>query len=308
MRRIPREKRSQILGMLVEGNSIRATCRMSGASKTTVTRLLVDAGRVAAQWHGEHLRELPCRRVQVDEIWAFVGMKAANVPTERRGEFGIGDVYTFTAICADTRLAPTWYVGQRDGRSARRFLVDLGRRIHGRFQLTSDGASFYREAAADAFGPTVDYAQLVKRYAADVDGAHRYSPPACVGTDAHVIQGDPDPEHVSTSYVERANLTMRMSMRRFTRLTNAFSKKVHNLSCAVALHFMHYNLMRPHATLTKAANGKPTTPAMAAGLTTRVWTFNDLVDLIEAQEAGAKEVTARRFDAETGFHGERGSK
>ena len=156
--------------MLVEGNSIRATCRMSGASKTTVTRLLVDAGRVAAQWHGEHVRDLRCRRVQVDEIWAFVGMKAANVPAERRGKFGIGDVYAFTVIDADTRLAPTWYVGQRDGRSARRFLLDLGRRIHGRFQLTSDGASFDREAVADAFGLTIDYVQLVKRYAADVDG------------------------------------------------------------------------------------------------------------------------------------------
>ena len=156
--------------MLVEGNSIRATCRMSGASKTTVTRLLVDAGRVAAQWHGEHVRDLQCRRVQVDEIWAFVGMKAANVPAERRGKFGIGDVYAFTAIDADTGLAPTWYVGQRDGRSARRFLLDLGRRIHGRFQLTSDGASFDREAVADAFGLTIDYVQLVKRYAADVDG------------------------------------------------------------------------------------------------------------------------------------------
>ena len=307
MRRLSREKRVQILGMLVEGNSLRATCRMSGTSKATVTRLLVDAGQAASQWHGEHARNLPCQRIQVDEIWSFVGMKAANVPAERRGEFGVGDVYTFTAICADTRLAPTWYVGQRDGRSARRFLMDLGRRIRGRFQLTTDGANFYREAAADAFGPTIDYAQLVKRYAADVDGPHRYSPPACVGADPLVIQGQPDPEHVSTSYVERQNLTMRMSMRRFTRLTNAFSKKVYNLSCAVALHFWHYNLMRPHGTLTKTANGKPTTPAMAAGLTNRVWTFGDLVELIEAKEADAKEIATRRFDAETGFHGE-GSK
>ena len=301
MRRLSREKRSQILGMLVEGNSIRATCRMSGASKTTVTRLLVDAGRVSAQWHGGHVRELSCRRVQVDEVWAFVGMKARNVPEERRGEFGIGDVYTFTAICADTRLAPTWYVGQRDGRSARRFLVDLAARMRGRIQLTTDGAGFYREAAWDAFTGFVDYAQLVKRYAADVDGPHRYSPPECVGTDAHAIQGQPDPEHVSTSYVERQNLTMRMS--RFTRLTNAFSKKVHNLSCAVALHFMHYNLMRPHHTLTKAANGKPTTPAMAAGLTGRVWAFEDLINLIEVQEPNARDVTGRRFDKDTGYHG-----
>ena len=304
MRRLPAERRAQALTCLVEGNSIRATSRMTGINKDTVMRLLVDAGHAAAQWHGERMRDLPCQRIQVDEIWGFVGMKAKNVPAERRGEFGIGDVYTFTAICADTRLAPTWYVGQREGRSARRFLVDLGRRIRGRFQLTSDAASFYRQAAAEAFGPTVDYAQLIKHYAADVDGPHRYSPPACVGVEAQVIQGQPDPEHVSTSYVERQNLTMRMGMRRFTRLTNAFSKKVLNLSSAVALYFWHYNFVRPHATLTKRANGKPTTPAMAAGLMDRPLTLLDLAHHLEAQEPTAHEVTARRFDKATGYHGQ----
>ena len=194
------------------------------------------------------------------------GMKAANVPEERRGEFGIGDAYTFTAICADTRLAPTWYVGQRDGRSARRFLVDLGRRIRGRFQLTSDGASFYR-AAADAFGPTVDYAPC--RAAADVD-AHR-SPPACVGTDAHVVQGDPDPAHVSTSYVERQNDAH--EQRRFTRLTNAFSKKVHNLAAR-----SRSTALQPDAPAPDAHEGRQRQADHASDgrRTRRVWTF-DLV-------------------------------
>ena len=205
-------------------------------------------------------------------------------------------MYTFTAICADTKLAPTWYVGSRDVRSARRFLVDLARRIPGKFQLTTDGARFYEEAARDAFGGMIDYAQLHKLYGAAADAETRYSPPTCVGTETHVIQGKPDPEHISTSYVERQNLTMRMGMRRFTRLTNAFSKKVRNLSCAVALHFMHYNFVRPHTTLSKAANGKPTTPAMAAGIASRPWTLADLVGMLEEREPDALEVSTRRHD------------
>ncbi len=232
----------------------------------------------------------------MDEIWAYVGMKARQVPEERRGEFGIGDVYTFTALCPDTKLVPTWLVGPRDAETARRFLLDVSRRMQGRVQLTSDGAVFYREAVWEAFAGLVDYAQLQKLYASPMEAERRYSPPVCVGARPVVVHGEPDPEHISTSHVERQNLTMRMSMRRFTRLTNAFSKKVLNLSCAVALHYMVYNFVRPHGTLTQAAYGKPTTPAMAAGIETRLWTFSDVVALLEAQEESAGDVSKRRRD------------
>ena len=296
MRRLDRPTRAQVLSCLVEGMSIRATCRITGISKPTVTKLLTDIGPAVAAYQGEVMRDLPLQRVQVDEIWAYVGMKAKNVPAERRGEFGIGDVYTFTAIDPDTKLAPTWLVGNRDTHNAQRFLLDLGRRIRGRFQLTTDAASFYREAVIEAFGATVDYAQLQKLYAIPLDAQRAYSPPVCIATRPQVIHGDPDAGHISTSHVERQNLTMRMSMRRFTRLTNAFSKKVYNLSCAVALHFMVYNFVKPHGTLTKAAHGTPTTPAMAAGIETRPWTMADIVCLLEAEEPDARDVSKRRHD------------
>ncbi|MDE2902568.1 MAG: hypothetical protein OXP73_06020 [Chloroflexota bacterium] len=205
-------------------------------------------------------------------------------------------MYTFTAICTDTKLAPTWLVGNRDIHNAQRFLLDLGRLIRGRFQLTSDAASFYREAVIEAFDATVDYAQLRKLYAVPMDRERAYSPPVCIASRPVVVPGDPGPAHVSTSHVERQNPTMRMSMRRFTRLTNAFLKKVYNLSCAVALHFMVYNFVRPHATLTRAAHGTPTTPAMAAGLETRPWTMADVVGLLEAEEPDARAVSKRRHD------------
>lgn len=296
MYRVDRATRAQILQLFVEGMSIRATCRVTGISKPTVTKLLTDIGPVVAAYQGETMRGLRCQRVQVDEIWTYVGMKARKVPAERRGEFGIGDVYTFTAIDADTKLAPTWLLGRRDLETAHRFLLDLARRIDGRFQLTTDAASFYREAAAAAFGLSIDYAQLQKLYAVPVEAERRYSPPVCVATRGQTIQGRPDPEHVSTSHVERQNLTMRMNMRRFTRLTNAFSKKVYNLSCAVALHFMVYNFVTPHGTLTKRAFGKPTTPAMAAGLARQPWTFEHIVELLVAEEPNAREVSKRRKD------------
>lgn len=296
MYRVDRATRAQILQLFVEGMSIRATCRVTGISKPTVTKLLTDIGPVVADYQGQTMRGLRCQRVQVDEIWTYVGMKARKVPEERRGEFGIGDVYTFTAIDADTKLAPTWLLGRRDLDTASRFLLDLGRRIKGRFQLTTDAASFYREATLAAFGPTVDYAQLQKLYAVPADAERRYSPPICIATRGETIQGHPDPEHISTSHVERQNLTMRMNMRRFTRLTNAFSKKVYNLSCAVALHFMVYNFVTPHGTLTKRANGKPTTPAMAAGLARKPWTFEGIVELLEEHEPNAREVSKRRKD------------
>ncbi|MCY4113142.1 MAG: hypothetical protein OXG33_04280 [Chloroflexi bacterium] len=197
-------------------------------------------------------------------------------------------------MCPDTKLTPTWLVGCRDGENARRFLVDIARRMRGRIQLTTDGAEIYREAAWDAFTGFVDYAMLQKLYASPKEAGRRYSPPVCVGTQTEVLQGEPDPAHISASHVERQNLTMRMSMRRFTRLTNAFSKKVYNLSCAVALHFMVTSFVRPHGTLTAAANGRPTTPAMAAGVVTRPWTLEDVVEPLEAREETAVDVSKRR--------------
>lgn len=296
MNRVDRATRAQILQLFVEGMSIRATCRVTGISKPTATKLLTDIGPVVAAYQGQVMRGLRCQRVQVNETWTYVGMKARKVPEERRGEFGIGDVYTFTAIDADTKLAPTWLLGRRDLDTASRFLLDLGRRIEGWFQLTTDAANFYREATAAAFGPTVDYAQLQKLYAVPADAERRYSPPVCLATRGEAIQGRPDPAHVSTSHVERPNLTMRLNMRRFTRLTNAFSKKVYNLGCAVALHFMVYNFVTPHGTLTKRAHGRSTTPAMRAGLARKPWSFEDVVELLEEQEPDAREVSKRRKD------------
>ncbi|MCY3913973.1 MAG: IS1 family transposase [Chloroflexi bacterium] len=296
MHRLTREQRAQILNMQIEGVSIRATCRLTGRSKGAVTRLIVEAGQACAEAHGALVRDLRCEQVQVDELWAYVGMKQKRVPAERKGEFGIGDVWTFTSIDPKTKLVPTWLIGRRDATTARQFLVDLGRRIQGRFQLTSDGASFYREAAAEAFGAAIDYAQLVKLYSAASDGERQYSPPVCVAARPEPVTGNPDPEHISTSHVERQNLNIRMGLRRFTRLTNAFSKKVYNLSCATALYFFHHNYVRPHGTLTKQANGRPTTPAMAAGLASKPWTMADIVELIEEREESAKDVGARRKD------------
>jgi len=305
MRRLPRETREHILHLLVEGMSIRSTTRVTGVSKTTILKLLVDAGRLCARFHRDQVRDLPCTRIQADELWAFVGMKARNVPEERRGDPAIGDVWTFVAMCPDTKIVPSWLVGPRTPQNAQRLLLDVARRVKGRIQLTTDGADFYREAAWAAFTGFVDYAQLVKRYASEQSGGHRYSPPVCVGADPRIIQGEPDSSHISTSHVERQNLTIRMSMRRFTRLTNAFSKKVLNLQAAVAIHYWHYNFARPHGTLTARANGKPTTPAMAAGISRRVWTLNELVALLEEREPTAREISERRFDRTTGYHGER---
>lgn len=296
MRRLSREQRAQILALQVEGTSMRATSRLTGRHVDTVMRLTVEAGQACAAAHGALVRDLRCQHVQCDELWAFVAMKARNVPQERHGEFGIGDVWTFTALDADTKLIVTWLIGRRDTTTARQFLMDVGRRIRGRFQLTTDGASFYREAAIDAFGPDIDYAQLQKLYGQAPEAETRYSPPVCVGTRTEVLQGVPNLEHISTSHVERHNLTVRMGLRRYTRLTNAFSKKVYNHSCAAALFMFHYNYVRPHTTLTRRANGRPTTPVMAAGLATRPWTMADLVELVEEREETAADVAKRRKD------------
>ncbi|MDE0005118.1 MAG: helix-turn-helix domain-containing protein [Rhodospirillaceae bacterium] len=296
MRRLDRATRAQVVALLSEGMAVNAIARVTPVSKPTILKLLTDLGPVVAEFQGSTMRDLPCERIQVDEIWAYVGMKAKQVPVERRGEFGIGDVHTFTAICPDMKLAPTWLVGPRTSDSAHRFLLDVARRMQGRIQLTTDGANIYRQTAWDAFAGFVDYAQLVKRYERPGDDERSYSPPVCVAARPETVVGDPDPSHISTSHVERQNLTMRMHMRRFTRLTNAFSKKVYNLSCAVALHFMVYNFVKPHATLTRADYGRPTTPAMAAGLARQPWTYEEVIALLEAREPDAREISSRRKD------------
>lgn len=277
------EKRERIIASLTEGNSIRATARMVGCSKNTVSKLLVDLGTVCAEYQDEALRDLPCKRVQVDEIWSFVYAKQKNVPASKRGEFGYGDVWTFTAICADTKLVPSFLIGSRDSGVATEFMRDLESRLSRRVQLTTDGHKMYLSAVEDAFGADIDFAQLIKHYGEDPQPEKRYSPAKCIGTSVGAIQGDPDPCHVSTSYVERQNLTMRMSMRRFTRLTNAFSKKLENHAAAVALHFMFYNFCRPHRSL-RTKNNNRVTPAMAAGITSDAWKVGQLVQLLELRE------------------------
>jgi len=273
MNRITNEKRCAVVRALVEGCSIRSIVRMTGVSKNTVTKLLADLGHVCSDYQNETLRGLTCQRLQVDEIWSFVGYKAKNVAKEEQGKFGRGDVWTWTAIDADTKLVPTWYVGPRDAESANVFIDDLASRLTSRIQLTTDGLRLYLRAVEGAFGGQVDYAMLIKLYGTDPEGEKRYSPAKCIGCDRHAIVGNPDKAHVSTSYVERQNLTMRMSMRRFTRLTNAFSKKVENHAHAIALHFMHYNFARIHQTL-------KSTPAMRAGVADHLWSIEEIVDLL----------------------------
>jgi IS1 family transposase len=266
-------KRVQIVAALVEGCGIRATARMADVSKDTVMKLWREIGEACIRYQDEAFRNLTCKRLQVDEIWSFVYAKAKNVPAEKKGEFGFGDVWTFTAIDADTKLMPSFLVGSRDAGCATEFMQDLAGRLSNRVQLTTDGHKMYLSAVEEAFQGSIDFAQLVKVYGPAPEGTHRYSPPECLGTQKHAVTGCPDAEHVSTSYVERANLTIRMSLRRFTRLTNAFSKKVENHTAAIGLFHAHYNLCRIHKTLR-------VTPAMAAGVTSRVWEIADLVALL----------------------------
>jgi IS1 family transposase len=280
MNRLSVAERAAILGMLVEGNSLRSCSRLADVSINTVTKLLVDLGAACEKFHDERVRNVRVRRLQADEIWCFIGAKAKNVTPEKKAE-GWGDVWTWTGLDADTKLCVSYLVGGRDGGWAKEFMQDCASRIKGRVQITTDGHKAYLEAVEDAFGADVDYAQLQKIYGAPSDAEmRRYSPAKCIGADQKVVSGDPDPEHVSTSYVERHNLTMRMGMRRFTRLTNGFSKKVENHAHAVSLHFAHYNLARPHQTLSKAA-GKPVTPAMAAGVEHYPWSLTQIAELLD---------------------------
>ena len=277
MNTLPRLKKTLILKCLVEGNSIRATSRLAEVSKNTVTKLLIDAGKGCADYQDEALRDLPCRRLEMDEIWSFVYAKERNVPRAKSAPRAAGDVWTWTAICADTKLVPSWRIGDRSGMTAIDFVDDLRGRLANRVQLSSDGHRAYLEAVEGAFGGDVDYAQVIKQYgkAPGVDDETRYSRAVCTSVEKKRIEGNPDMALANTSYAERQNLTMRMSMRRFTRLTNAFSKKVENHGHAVALHFMHHNFCRIHQTL-------KVTPAMAAGVTDKLWSVEDIVDVVDA--------------------------
>jgi IS1 family transposase len=267
------EKRAAIVAALVEGNSVRATARMVGVSKDTVSKLQVEIGAACSRYQSETLSNLPCRRVEVDEIWSFVYAKAKNVPQRLAGRFGVGDVWTFTAIDADSKLCVSWLVGPRDSATATEFMEDLAGRLSNRIQLSTDGLSTYLDAVDAAFGTDVDYAMIQKIYGTSEEHDRRYSPAICIGAKKARVQGNPDPKHISTSYVERQNLTMRMSIRRFTRLTNAFSKKIENHVAAVALHFMHYNFARIHQSLR-------VTPAMAAGIADHPWEIEEIVALL----------------------------
>lgn len=278
MNKLDRKARAHILHLLCEGQSIRAVTRLTGASKNTVTKLVVDAGRACAGYQDRVLRNLPCTTVQVDEIWNFVYAKQGHLKDAKRAPTDAGDVWTWTAICADTKLLCTWLIGSRDAESAESFMLDLRDRLTNRVQLTSDGHRPYLTAVHAAFGADIDYAMLVKLYGPEPGGEKRYSPPQCIGARKTRIMGNPDHDKISTSYAERHNLTMWMHLRRFTRLTNAFSKKVENHAYAVALHAMYYNFVRVHQTLRVS-------PAMAAGVTTKLWEMADVVAMIEEWEA-----------------------
>ena len=284
MKRLTIEQKTRVVAALVEGNSVRSTVRMTGVSKNTVIKLLLDLADACAEYHDMHVRGLRVRRLQCDEIWQFVGAKARNVSLEKR-EVGWGDVWTWTAIDADTKLCVSYLVGGRSASWANEFMEDCARRIRGRVQITTDGHRVYLDAIENAFGADIDYAQLQKIYGAMAEHETRYSPATCIGADMKVVSGDPDPKHVSTSFVERQNLSMRMSIRRFTRLTNGFSKKLENHAAAVALWFMYYNFCRIHQTLR-------ITPAMEAGLSEHVWSIEELCGLLPEKRSIGREIDA----------------
>jgi len=272
-----------VVRCLVEGNSIRSTVRITGFAKNTIIKLLGDMGCACAAYHNRAVRNLRVRRLQCDEVWEFVGAKAKNARAEKKAE-GWGDVWTWTAIDADTKLVVSYLVGGRDGGWAKDFMEDCAKRIRNRVQITTDGNHVYLEAVENAFGADIDYAMLQKIYGAPSDEElRRYSPAKCIGCDLKVVSGDPDPAHVSTSYVERSNLTLRMGNRRFTRLTNAFSKKVDNHRHMIALFFLYYNFCRVHSSLR-------VTPAMEAGITDHVWTLDEMCDLLPKAESSVRRI------------------
>jgi IS1 family transposase len=282
MKQLTTLQRSQVVRCLVEGNSIRSTVRITGVAKNTIVRLLGELGCACATYHNRTVRNLKVRRLQCDEIWEFVGAKAKNVSAEKKAA-GWGDVWTWTGIDADTKLMVAYLVGGRGAGWAKDFMEDCASRIKNRVQITTDGHKAYLEAVENAFGADIDYAQLQKIYGAPAENDTRYSPATCIGCDMKVVSGDPDPKHVSTSYVERSNLTLRMGMRRFTRLTNAFSKKVENHRHMVALFFLYYNFCRVHSTLR-------VTPAMESGLANHVWTIEELCRLLPETASAAKRI------------------
>lgn len=274
MNTLPIEKRVQIIQLLVEGCSMRAVERIVGCSINTVTKLLCDVGAACAEYHDKHVRNLKSKRIQCDEIWSFVYAKQRNVPEELKNVFGIGDVYTWTALDADTKLIANWFVGTRGAECAKVFIDDLADRLTNRVQLTTDGHKAYLEAVEGAFGGGIDYAMLVKLYGENQpEDRRKYSLSHYKGNIKGVVSGEPEKEHISTSYVERQNLTMRMHMRRFTRLTNGFSKKVGNHANAVSLHFMYYNFAKIHKSLR-------VTPAMEAGISDHVWSIEEIARLV----------------------------
>jgi IS1 family transposase len=278
MNKLSREDRAHILHLLCEGSSIRAVTRLTGASKNTVSKLMIEAGIACLEYHDKHVRNLQSKRVQVDEIWTFTYAKQKNVAAAKAAPEGAGDTWTWTAIDADSKLMISWLVGSRDAYSGQMFIKDLRERLANRVQLTSDGHSVYLQAVDIAFGDDVDYAQLIKLYGASPESSKgKYSPAECIGARKVERTGNPDKDHISTSFAERQNLNMRMHMRRFTRLTNAFSKKVENHALSVALFTTYYNFVRIHKTLR-------VTPAMAAGVTDRLWEIGDIVDVLERWE------------------------
>jgi IS1 family transposase len=274
MNKLDNNKRVQVVAALVEGNSIRATVRMTGVAKNTIVKLLADLGMACAEYQDKVFRNLTCKKIQCDEIWSFVGSKQKNVPDFLQDHFGIGDVWTWVSMDADTKLVPCWLVGDRSSNTAMEFIHDLADRLANKVQLTTDGHKPYLEAVESAFGGEIDYAQLVKIYGGSQTKQEqiKYSPAECIGCKKVVVTGNPRGRDVSTSYIERQNLTMRMSMRRFTRLTNGFSKKVENHAHAIALHYMYYNFVRMHKSLR-------CTPAMAANVTSKLWSIEDIIEM-----------------------------